>query len=95
MKSKHGLLLGVMAAVGLYALASVAQTNTSVKVASAGIASDIDYVDGEVELAAQRSQRGEHFIAQVAVAASVECKAQRRGGGVGRAHGRLTCRSGP
>ena len=43
MKSKHGLLLGVMAAVGLYALASVAQTNTSVKVASAGIASDIGF----------------------------------------------------
>jgi len=43
MKIKYALPLGVLAATGLYALASVAQTNTTVKVASAGIASDIGF----------------------------------------------------
>src|SRR3954471_2769919 len=43
MKIKYALPLGVLAATGLYALASVAQTSTTVKVASAGIASDIGF----------------------------------------------------
>jgi NitT/TauT family transport system substrate-binding protein len=43
MKIKYALPLGVLVATGLYALASVAQTNTTVKVASAGIASDIGF----------------------------------------------------
>ena len=35
------------------------------------IAVDIDDIDGEAELAAQGSQRCEHLIAQMAVAASI------------------------
>ena len=36
------------------------------------IAADIDDIDGELEFAAQGVQRSEHFIAQVAVTASIE-----------------------
>src|SRR3954464_4678731 len=43
MKIKYVLPLGVVAAAGLYTLTSVAQTSTTVKVASAGIASDIGF----------------------------------------------------
>src|SRR3954464_12989101 len=43
MKIRFGAFLAVTAATGLYALTSVAQTNTTVKVASAGIASDIGF----------------------------------------------------
>src|SRR3954451_17207133 len=43
MKIKYALPLGVLAATGLYALASAAQTNTTVRGASAGIASDIGF----------------------------------------------------
>jgi NitT/TauT family transport system substrate-binding protein len=43
MKKGHLAFLGVVAAAGLYTLASVAQTSTTVKVASAGIASDIGF----------------------------------------------------
>src|SRR3954454_664876 len=43
MKIKYVLPLGTVAAAGLYALTSVAQTKTTVKVASAGIASDIGF----------------------------------------------------
>jgi NitT/TauT family transport system substrate-binding protein len=43
MKKGHLAFLGVVAAAGLYTLASGAQTNTTVKVASAGIASDIGF----------------------------------------------------
>jgi NitT/TauT family transport system substrate-binding protein len=43
MKSRNWMSLGVTAVAGLYALASVAQTSSTVKVASAGIASDIGF----------------------------------------------------
>src|SRR5215210_6166049 len=43
MKRRHLAFLGVTAAIGLFALASVAQTSNTVKVASAGIASDIGF----------------------------------------------------
>jgi NitT/TauT family transport system substrate-binding protein len=43
MKIRFGAFLAVTAATGLYALTSVAQPNTTVKVASAGIASDIGF----------------------------------------------------
>jgi NitT/TauT family transport system substrate-binding protein len=43
MTSRFGAFLAVTAATGLYALTSVAQPNTTVKVASAGIASDIGF----------------------------------------------------
>ena len=53
------------------------------------IAIDIDDIHGEGKFAAQRVQRGEHLIAQVAVAAAIERKPQRRSIRVRRAHGRL------
>src|SRR4051794_36285739 len=43
MKKSHLTFLGAVAAAGLYTLASLAQTSTTVKVASAGIASDIGF----------------------------------------------------
>src|SRR3954469_6489110 len=43
MKNRLGIFLVVAMATGLYALASIAQTNITVKVASAGIASDIGF----------------------------------------------------
>jgi NitT/TauT family transport system substrate-binding protein len=43
MKNRLGTFLVVAVATGLYALASTAQTNNTVKIASAGIASDIGF----------------------------------------------------
>lgn len=53
------------------------------------IAVDIDDIHGEAKLAAQGSQCGEHFIAQVAVAAAIERKPQRCSVRVRRVHSGL------
>src|SRR5215204_1638520 len=68
MKIKYALPLGVLAATGLYALASVAQTNTTVKVASAGIASDIGFfiADKQGLFPRRRARRSAHADGQFA-----------------------------
>ncbi len=54
-----------------------------------GIAIDIDYIHGEAELTAQGFQRGEHLIAQMAVAAAIEGKPQPCSVRLRRSHGGL------
>ena len=41
-----------------------------------GIAVDVDHIDRETELAANRRERGKHVVAQMAVAAAIEREPQ-------------------